>query len=74
MPSALRRPVAKRSAAEKNLPRFIGVEAPDAGAGFEFDAGIYPGRFLGTVVLLAGVRRGAEIDEDIAFGIDRKWA
>ena len=49
---------------------FVGVVEPDAGAGLELGAGLMAGRIGDAVLHLAGIGRRAEIDEQMALGID----
>ncbi len=52
------------------LPGLAGVVAPDAGPGLELGAGLGARHVRHAVLRLAGIRRRAEIDEEIALVVD----
>ena len=52
------------------LAKHIGVVAPDAGAGFEFDARVMAGLIGHAVFRLTGIGRRAEVDIKRALFVD----
>ena len=53
------------------LPHDVGFEAPDAAAIFELRARIDAGRVRTAIGNLAGIRRQADVDVDVARVVER---
>src|ERR1700733_3244468 len=56
----------------KNLVRLIRVVEPDSAAGFEFGAWVQAWRFRGSILFLARICCGGDVDVHLSIGIDKE--